>query len=165
MKDQDKVGVIHEIGDTAGGGGGAYAACLGNPTITRNMALDFSFTNNGTAIGRLNHFGPGLHLTLAYAAAGKLFDPVDTFVGGRGGTVSDSIGDIRYAGGNGGRPSSGIVGAGGGGAGGPNGKGGDGSASNVLSQTTGGGGGANGGGNGTSGVIIVTGKQIGRAHV
>jgi hypothetical protein len=138
-----------------GGGGGAYAKTLGS-SVTASMVAGSTVVYYGVSV-----FGAGTYINIGTSGAptsvttgvlakeGSRAGSVSSGVGGLGGATATSIGDTKYAGGNGGngnltttnRPTGG-----GGGAAGPSGAGANGSSAfGTATGGAGGGGAANGG--------------------
>ncbi len=103
-------------GIAGGGGGGAYAKKTFSVTPYQNYTLVVGTSVAGTsgngASGNPTYFGDGSEL---YAAGGS--GGLSAGTGGEGGSVTNSIGDLIYMGGEGGTANSTFSGAGGGGAG------------------------------------------------
>lgn len=118
----------------AGGGGGAYAKST--IAVTPGEILSITVGRggenpNGTARDGENSSVKRGTTTLVEAEGGKSVGGTNTLTGAQGGQASNSIGDVRYSGGNGGNGEIGPSGAysasgGGGGAAGNNGNGGNG---------------------------------------
>lgn len=116
----------------AGGGGGAYAKSTISvtPGETLNITVGRGGENsNGTARDGENSSVKRGTTTLVEAEGGKSVGGISTLTGAQGGKASNSIGDVKYSGGNGGNGEIGsFAGAhsasgGGGGAAGNNGNG------------------------------------------
>ncbi len=130
-----------------GGGGGAYAR-ISNLALTAGSSIDYTVGEGGTSTdGGDTWFNSSSFAGSSVGAkGGKVCTLISTvFTPGLGGSASESIGDVKYSGGNGG--SNNGSGGGGGGAAGPNGAGKDGgyNSGNDDNIGGGGGGGANGG--------------------
>lgn len=127
-------------GVAGGGGGGAYAASL----VSVRPGDTYTLTVGAGGVAGQNGGNSTFGGNTVIAAGGKGASNNQT-TGGAGGSVGDSEGTIKYAGGNGANGSGTNSGGGGGGAGstGPGGN---------ASGTTGGTGTANNGGNGGNGV-------------
>lgn len=118
----------------AGGGGGAYAKST--IAVTPGEILYITVGRggenpNGTARDGENSSVKRGTTTLVEAEGGKSVSGTNTLTGAQGGQASNSIGDVKYSGGNGGNGEIGPLGAysasgGGGGAAGNNGNGGNG---------------------------------------
>ena len=136
---------------SGGGGGGAYAR-IDNLNLTPGSTVSYSVGRGGTDgnKGGDTYFNGSFLSTASVGAQGGQGGRRSSSHRAPGGRASNSVGTVKYSGGNGGDAGSGGAGAGGGGgAAGPNGPGGNGG--NVAGGNDGsaGGGGANGGGNGT----------------
>ncbi len=132
---------------SGGGGGGAYAKKF-NLTLTPGLSVDYSVGDGGTTTDGDDTFFNSASFSESSVGAkgGKVCTFISgVFTPGLGGSASESIGDVKYSGGNGG--SNNGSGGGGGGAAGPDGAGKDGgySSGNDNNIGGGGGGGANGG--------------------
>lgn len=131
---------------SGGGGGGAYASSVIDVIAdsTYQLVVGAGGVNNGTSInGGHSYFGDG---TQVLAEGGLTRSGNDNESGVAGGQAGNSIGTIKYSGGNGGNGDEGDAnGGGGGGAAGSNGNGHDGG------TTSGGGSQLNYGGNGGDG--------------
>lgn len=123
---------IYNQRPAAGGGGGAYAKST--ISVTPGEMLNITVgrggeNSNGTARDGENSSVKSGTTTLVEAEGGKSVGGISTLTGAQGGKASNSIGDLKYSGGNGGNgeigPSSGAHSAsgGGGGAAGNNGNG------------------------------------------
>lgn len=141
-----------------GGGGGSYArtnavSVTAGHTVYWNVAAGAASgtAGNQTWVRYDTNSAPSSTTDGCLAKGGSL--GVDYSTGGVGGLTSTSVGDVKYAGGNGGSVGGGS-GGGGGGAAGPSGTGKAGAASPYDLDWTlggGGGGGANGGSSSTGG--------------
>lgn len=121
-------------GRGGGGGGGAYARsmiCV-VPGVTYNVVVGGGGT--GSSNGGNSVFGADV-----VVAAGGRGSSTNSTIGGAGGSVANSVGAVRYAGGNGGNANSSGTGGGGGGAGS------SGAGGNASNQTPGTGASLNGG--------------------
>lgn len=125
-----------------GGGGGAYAKTVISGISAGNQ-FTYSVGSGGNGGSGNKDGGDTIFSTYVLAKGGKGV-PDNTYDGALGGQASESVGDVKYSGGNGGNPGwSGIVyySGGGGGAGSASGNGGVGTTSGGTSSTPGGTGG------------------------
>ena len=153
-------GYDYNTGTTTGAGGGAGAyAKITRLSLTSGASVSYSVGVTGTIFGSgaeasgKDTWFDGTTLAGSSVGAKAGLGPLDsaTGAGGAGGAASESIGTVKYSGGNGGA-SAGPYFCGngaGGGAAGPNGPGGNGGTANSAATLSGAGGG--GGSNGASG--------------
>lgn len=115
---------IYNQRPAAGGGGGAYAKST--ISVTPGEMLNITVgrggeNSNGTARDGENSSVKRGTTTLVEAEGGKSVGGISTLTGAQGGKASNSIGDVKYSGGNGGNgeigPSAGAHSASGGGGG------------------------------------------------
>ena len=132
----------------AGGGGGAYAS-ISNFAATPGQVINYQVGAGGAA-GAVGQPGGDtwFHSPATLLAKGGGGGNHD--IGGQGGSAAESVGEVKFSGGNGGNSPANNRGGGGGGAAGPNGPGGHGGNGVTSGDGGGGGGGANGGGNGAN---------------
>ncbi len=151
-----------------GGGGGAYAKSTTMTGLSAGLTTYYQVGTGGNSAGPVASTSSWFSLTNAAPTAGLSNGTTGVLAaagitatsstGGAGGTVANSTGDLRYAGGTGGSGAAGtsIFGSGGGGAaGGPlgnGGNGGNGFADGSIAVSSGGGGGSNNGSNGGNGI-------------
>lgn len=142
-----------------GGGGGAYAKKL-SVSVTSGASISYSIGSGGTSLANVAGTNGGdtwfVNSTTVLAKGGKGSVKDDTnYLGGAGGSSAASIGNVVYAGGNGGNTVVDMSGAGGGSAATRTGVGTNGANS---TSTAGGAGGsaASGGAGGAGGVKSTT---------
>lgn len=148
-------------GSVGGGGGGAYAKST-TMSLTAGQTCYYQVGTTATSswFNPTTNAAPTANLssgtTGVLAAGGANAGPTTA---GAGGTVANSTGDLRYAGGTGGTASNSGIRGGGGGAAGPGGAGGNGGSSDSNNSNKGSGGGGSGATLTTAGTSGVNGND------
>lgn len=147
-------GGVNQIG--SGGGGGAYARS-DNVVLTPNSIVNILIGAGGAANSNGSYTSFASNTVLAQGGRSNTAQTGPWGVGGEGGNIVDSIGEIRWSGGRGGNGSPLFAGAGGGGAGGNTSNGFSGANASLTSDVAGAGGnggGVDGGNGGTAGAGV-----------